>query len=351
MKKKKTITYSDAGVNIDTWESMAKGIARKVRSTFSSRVMSEIGLFGGLFDIANTGMKHPTLVASMDSVGTKVKLAAMMDIHDTVGQDIVAHCANDIVVQGAKPLFFMDYIGCSKLTERMGLEIIDGLVKGCKRAGCSLLGGETAEMPGIYSNKEYDLVGTIVGIVDKKKIIEGKKVRAGDVLIGLPSSGLHTNGYSLARKLFFEVAKYKPNKKLPELECTVGEELLKIHRDYSKTILNLLEKFSINALAHITGGGFPGNIPRVVPKGLRVIIDRGAWEPLPVFKIMQEIGNVPDDEMYRTFNMGIGMVIIVSEKQVKDILGFFRRKRLKSSIIGHVEKCSSRVAKRLIYSD
>ncbi len=349
--KKKTITYKDAGVNLDTSDAMKKQIVRKVRSTFSPRVLSEIGLFGGLFDIAKTGMRHPVLVSSIDGVGTKLKIAAMMDVHNTVGQDIVAHCANDIAVQGARPLFFLDYIGCSKLTSQSGLQIIDGIVKGCKRAGCALLGGETAEMPGVYSKGEYDLVGVITGIVDKGKIIDGRKVREGDLIIGIPSSGLHTNGYSLARKLFFDIAKLKPGKRLPELGCTVGEELLKIHRDYSKILLKLLEKFDISAMAHITGGGFPGNIPRVIPKGLRVVIDKSAWEPLPVFKVMQEIGSVPDDEMYRTFNMGVGMTLMVREKQAKNILLALSRLKLRSAIIGRVEKSSPKSTKRLIYSN
>jgi phosphoribosylformylglycinamidine cyclo-ligase len=349
--KKKTVTYKDAGVDLNVSDKMKAGIGRKVRSTFSSRVLSDIGLFGGLFDIAKTGMRHPILVTSVDGVGTKTKIAAMMRVHSTVGQDIVAHCANDIAVQGAKPLFFLDYIGCSKLTGQLGLQIIEGVVRGCKRAGCSLLGGETAEMPGVYSGGDYDLVGVITGIVDKGKIIDGRKVRAGDVVIGLPSSGLHTNGYSLARKIFFEVAGFKPTKRLPELSCSVGEELLKVHRDYSRVLLGLIRKFDIHAAAHITGGGFPGNIPRVLPEGLGVVIDKRAWEPLPVFKVIQGIGNVPDEEMYRTFNMGIGMVVIVAEKQAKDILRSLARNKLKSSTIGHVEKLSSGKSARLVYSN
>ena len=317
---RKAITYKKAGVDIETSDSTKKNIGRMVRATFSPRVLSEIGLFGGLYDIAGTGMKHPVLVSSIDGVGTKIKVAAMMGVHNTVGQDIVAHCANDILVQGAKPLFFLDYIGCSKLSKYIALQLIKGMVKGCKRAGCALLGGETAEMPGMYQGYEYDLVGVITGVVDKGKILNGKKVRAGDAIVGLPSSGLHTNGYSLARKLFFDVAKFKPSKYLPELRTTVGEALLAIHRDYSGIVLKLLKKFDIHAMAHITGGGFPGNIPRVLPKNLRAVINRYSWEPLPIFKVMQEIGNVPDDEMYKTFNMGIGMTLICSKINVDKML-------------------------------
>ena len=347
---KKVITYKDAGVDIETSDSTKKNIARMVRATFSPNVLSEIGLFGGLFDVAAMRMKHPVLVSSIDGVGTKIKVAAMMGIHNTVGQDIVAHCANDILVQGAKPLFFLDYIGCSKLSKDITLQLIEGMVKGCKRAGCALLGGETAEMPGVYQGYEYDLVGVITGVVDKGRILNGKKVRAGDIIIGLPSSGLHTNGYSLARKLFFDVAKFKPTKYLPELQSTVGESLLKVHRDYSGVILTLLEKIDIHAMAHITGGGFPGNIPRVLPKNFRAVINRCAWEPLPIFKVMQEIGNVPEDEMYRTFNMGIGMVLIVKEKDVQRLLSALAKAKTKSIVIGYVEKLPSASSARLIYS-
>ena len=347
---KKSITYKDAGVDIKTGDSTKKNIARMVRATFSPRVLSEIGLFGGLFDISKTGLKHPVLVSSIDGVGTKIKVAAMMGIHNTVGQDIVAHCANDILVQGAKPLFFLDYIGCSKLSKKIALQLIEGLVKGCKRAGCALLGGETAEMPGVYQGFEYDLVGIIAGIVDKGKILDGKKVKSGDIIIGLPASGLHTNGYSLARKLLFDTAKFKPSKYLPELRSTVGEELLKVHRDYSGVVLKLLEKFDIRAMAHLTGGGFPGNIPRVLPKNLRAIINRDSWQPLPIFSVMQNIGNVPDDEMYRAFNMGIGMVLIIKEKDAVPLLRALAASKLKSAVIGHIEKLPTASSNRLIYS-
>jgi phosphoribosylformylglycinamidine cyclo-ligase len=347
---KKLVTYKDAGVDIKTGESTKKNIAQMVRATFSSRVLSEIGLFGGLFDISKTGMKHPVLVSSIDGVGTKIKIAAMMGIHNTVGQDIVAHCANDILVQGAKPLFFLDYIGCSKLSKNIALQLIEGMVKGCKRAGCALLGGETAEMPGVYQGYEYDLVGVITGVVDKGKILDGKKVKAGDSIIGLPSTGLHTNGYSLARKLFFDIAKFKPSKNIPELRSTLGEALLKVHCDYSGIILPLLKKFDIHAMAHLTGGGFPGNVPRVLPKNLRAVINRDAWEPLSIFKVMQKIGNVPDNEMYRTFNMGIGMVLITKEKDVSALLRALSNAKLKCAVIGHIEKLPANSSERLIYS-
>lgn len=347
---KKTITYKDSGVDIKTGDSTKKNIAKIVKATFSSRVLSEIGLFGGLFDISKTGMNNPVLVSSIDGVGTKIKVAAMTGIHNTVGQDIVAHCANDIVVQGAKPLFFLDYIGCSKLSKNIALQLIKGLVKGCKRAGCALLGGETAEMPGVYQGYEYDLVGVITGIVDRKNILDGKKVRAGDTIIGLPSTGLHTNGYSLARKLFFDIAKMKATEYLPELRETLGEALLKIHRDYSSVVLKLLKKYDIHAMAHITGGGFSGNIPRVLPKNTRAVINRSAWEPLPIFKIIQEIGNVPRDEMYRTFNMGIGMALIVKQSDAEALIRALSAQRLKSVIIGYIEKSPYASAPRLIYS-
>ncbi|HKR02780.1 MAG TPA: phosphoribosylformylglycinamidine cyclo-ligase, partial [Pyrinomonadaceae bacterium] len=287
-------------------------IRELARSTFNARTLSEIGSFGGMFDGAFPALKQPVLVASADGVGTKLKVAFITGTHNTIGRDLVNHCVNDILVQGARPLFFLDYIATGVLAPDVVAAIVEGISTGCRENGCALLGGETAEMPGFYSEGEYDVAGFIVGVVDRENVIDGRLIAPGDVLLALPSIGLHTNGYSLARKLFFEVAGHEVGTRLPELGQSIGEALLQPHLSYLRPLEGLLDANLIKGLAHITGGGLTENIPRILPEGTGVHIKRGTWPVLPVFKLMQEIGQVPEDEMYRTFNMGVGMVIVAS---------------------------------------
>ena len=315
----KSITYSDAGVSIDAANAAVEKIKKLARTTFNTRTLSEIGSFGGMFDGAFPGMEEPVLVASADGVGTKLKIAFMTGVHDTVGRDLVNHCTNDILVQGARPLFFLDYVATGVLAPDVIVSVVDGISRGCRENGCVLLGGETAEMPGFYPEGEYDVAGFIVGVVDRAKVIDGRRVSAGDVLLALPSAGLHTNGYSLARKLFFEVAGYKVDTHLDALGMTVGEALLQTHLSYLRPLEGLLDTGVIKALAHITGGGLVENIPRVLPEGTAVEIERGSWPVPPVFEVMREIGNVSEAEMHRTFNMGVGMVVICSEPDADTI--------------------------------
>jgi len=306
----KSITYSDAGVSIDAANAAVERIKRLARSTFDERTLSEIGTFGGMFDGAFPGMRSPVLVASADGVGTKLKVAFMTGVHDTVGRDLVNHCANDILVQGARPLFFLDYVAAGVLAPDVIVQIVEGVARGCRENGCVLLGGETAEMPGMYAEGEYDVAGFIVGVVDRERVIDGSRIAPGDALLGLPSAGLHTNGYSLARKLFFEVAGHAPDTRLDALGATVGEALLAEHRSYLRPLEGLLDTGLIKGLAHVTGGGLLENVPRVLPAGAAVEIARGSWPVPPVFEVMREIGNVAEAEMYRTFNMGVGMVVV-----------------------------------------
>ncbi len=305
-------TYRDAGVDIDAANRAKEKIKELAAQTFNARTLSEIGSFGGMFDGAFPEMRLPVLVASADGVGTKLKVAFATNTHKTVGCDLVNHCVNDILVQGARPLFFLDYIATGKLALETVAGIVEGLANGCRENGCVLLGGETAEMPGFYSEGEYDVAGFIVGVVDREKIIDGRHIQAGDVVQALASVGLHTNGYSLARKLFFEVAGYTPGTYLDELGETIGAALLKPHLSYLRVLEGLLDSGVIKGLAHITGGGLLENLPRILPQGTSVEIKRGAWPVLPIFKLLQEIGNVEDAEMFRTFNMGVGMAIICS---------------------------------------
>jgi len=308
----KPISYSDAGVDIDAATRATDKIKELARQTFNQRTLSEIGSFGGMFDGAFPKLKQPVLVASADGVGTKLKIAFVTGVHNTVGRDLVNHCVNDILVQGARPLFFLDYIATGKLSPEVVASIIEGVTNGCRENGCVLLGGETAEMPGFYQDGEYDIAGFIVGVVDRDKIIDGKRIAVGDVLLALPSAGLHTNGYSLARKLFFEVAGYEPQTHLPELGMTAGEALLLPHLSYLQPLEGLLDEGAIKGLAHITGGGLTDNIPRILPEGTAVKIERDSWTVPPLFELLRRLGNVSDSEMYRTFNMGIGMVIVCS---------------------------------------
>src|SRR5215216_1480960 len=308
----KSISYSDAGVDIDAATRATDRIKDLARRTFNQRTLSEIGSFGGMFDGAFPALSRPVLVASADGVGTKLKIAFATDTHNTVGRDLVNHCVNDILVQGARPLFFLDYIATGRLKPETVAGIVEGVAEGCRENGCVLLGGETAEMPGFYAEGEYDVAGFIVGVVDRAKVIDGSRVEPGDVLLGLPSAGLHTNGYSLARKLFFEVAGYDVQTRLDALGETVGEALLRPHLSYLRPLEGLLDTGAVKALAHITGGGLLENIPRVLPEGTAVEIDKGSWPVPQLFRIMQELGNVSEAEMHRTFNMGVGMVVVCS---------------------------------------
>jgi phosphoribosylformylglycinamidine cyclo-ligase len=315
----KPVTYSDAGVDIDAATRATDRIKELARTTFNQRTLSDIGSFGGMFDGAFPNLSEPVLVASADGVGTKLKIAFISDVHNTVGRDLVNHCVNDILVQGARPLFFLDYIATGKLSPEVIARIIEGITGGCRENGCVLLGGETAEMPGFYSEGEYDIAGFIVGVVERKKIIDGKTIAPGDVLLALPSAGLHTNGYSLARKLLLDVAGYNVQTQLPVLQMTVGEALLEPHLSYLRPLAGLLDKGLIKGLAHITGGGLTDNIPRILPEGTAVEVQQGTWPILPVFELMRAIGNVSAAEMYRTFNMGVGMVIVCAPERADAI--------------------------------
>lgn len=308
-----SISYADAGVSIDNANLAVAKIREYARSTFNERTLTEIGSFGGMFAGAFPNMAEPILVASADGVGTKLKLAFDTGIHNTVGADLVNHCVNDILVQGARPLFFLDYFATGKLEPDVTASVVEGMARACRENGCVLLGGETAEMPSMYADGEYDLAGFIVGVVDKQHVIDGKSITPGDVVLGIPSTGLQTNGYSLARKLFFEVGGYTPDSYIAELGSTVGEALLATHASFLPQIGPLLDSGVIKGLVHITGGGFLENIPRILPEGVAVEINRGTWPELPIFGMMQRLGNVDEKEMFRTFNMGIGMVVVCSE--------------------------------------
>lgn len=342
----KPITYSDAGVDIDAATRATDKIKELARRTFNERTLSEIGSFGGMFDGAFPNLKQPVLVASADGVGTKLKIAFSTGVHNTVGRDLVNHCVNDILVQGARPLFFLDYIATGKLLPDVVAEIVAGVADGCRENGCVLLGGETAEMPDFYAAGEYDIAGFIVGVADREKIVDGKGITPGDVLLGLPSVGLHTNGYSLARKLFLEVAGYEVDTGLEALGMTVGEALLQPHLSYLKALNELLDSGMIKGLAHITGGGLTDNIPRILPDGAAVEIDKGSWPVLPIFKLMQEIGNVSEAEMYRTFNMGVGMVVVTSATDQAAVASHLRLQSAAVYEIGRVRKGNQEVSIR-----
>jgi phosphoribosylformylglycinamidine cyclo-ligase len=341
MKQK---AYAAAGVDIDLGNRVKATLPQLLASTQRREVLGKVGGFGGLFALDVKKYREPVLVSSVDGVGTKLKLAFALDKHDTIGADLVNHCVNDIAVLGAEPLFFLDYLGTGKLEPHVFTDIIKGFARACAENNCALIGGETAQMPGFYQKGEYDLSGTIVGVVEKSRMLNGQKtIRRGDVVIGIESSGLHTNGYSLGRKIFFEQLGYKPSSRVPGLKGTIGEELLKEHVSYGPLVQKLLKKFNgksdlVRAFAHITGGGFVDNIPRVLPKSLDCVIKKGSWDMLPVFKIITEQSGVPDDELYQVFNMGIGMVSIVSAEKTNDVLKFIRAQKHKAWIIGEVVK-------------
>jgi phosphoribosylformylglycinamidine cyclo-ligase len=330
-------------VNIDRADRAKQRIKYLAHRTFTKGVVSEIGGFGGMFAIDKKKFREPVLVSSVDGVGTKLKVAFMMRVHHTVGADLVNHCVNDIAVQGAAPLFFMDYLATGKLDPDVAEKIVEGIAEACRHNGCALIGGETAEMPGFYPEGEYDLAGFIVGVADKSKIITGAKVKPGDLLLGLPSNGLHTNGYSLARKLFFEVARYSPETYVNDLHAKAGEELMKSHKSYWPVVRKLIDGELVHALAHITGGGITDNMPRVLPKGTAAIVEFGSWPVLPVFSHLEKIGNVPHDDMMRTFNMGIGMVLVVPANKFKRVQGLIEKCGEKSYLIGRIVKGDRKV--------
>lgn len=333
------LTYKKSGVDIDKGNRLVDIIKPFTKSTFNSDVINDIGSFGALYKISRPKHTNPVLVSSTDGVGTKLNIAFQLNKHDTVGIDLVAMCVNDILTSGARPLFFLDYFATGKLSTKKAADVIKGIAEGCRMSGCALIGGETAEMPGFYNPGEYDLAGFSVGIVDRKKIIDGTKIKAGDAIIGLSSSGLHSNGYSLARKLFFDLKKYTPRKKLKELGCTIGEELLKPTKIYVRSILKLLQGYRIKGLAHITGGGITENLPRVLPKkGLAAIIEKGSWPVQSVFSYIQKEGKVSEDEMYKTFNMGIGFVIVVNNRDAQKVIRRLKNLGENAYIIGEVSK-------------
>lgn len=337
--KNKSSAYASAGVNIDAKMAALSEIKKLIKSTGATgkkgRAVSGIGMFGGVFPAPG---KDKTLIASTDGVGTKLKVAAMSGRYDTVGQDLVNHCVNDILVHGADPLFFLDYYGASRFDKKVFKASIAGICKACRENGVALIGGETAEMPGVYRDGEYDLIGTIVGVIGRGELITGKAVRPGDAIIGLASSGLHTNGYSLARKIFFEQEKLSVADILPGTRNTVEQALLAIHRSYLKPVRELRKCVAIRAMAHITGGGFEDNIPRVLPPNVDAVIDRASWTVPPLFRFLQERGNVGSEEMYRVFNMGIGLVIIIRRAEAEKALGILRNTRAQPSVIGRIEK-------------
>jgi phosphoribosylformylglycinamidine cyclo-ligase len=349
MANSKPATYSDAGVDIDAANRATSRIRELAQRTFNDRTLSDIGSFGGMFDGAFPNLKQPVLVASADGVGTKLKIAFMTGIHNTVGCDLVNHCVNDILVQGARPLFFLDYIATGKLSPETVADIVEGIANGCKKNGCVLLGGETAEMPGFYGAGEYDVAGFIVGVVDKEKVIDGKTIVPGDVVLALPSVGLHTNGYSFARKLLFETAGYDVKTHVNSLGQAVGEALLQPHPSYLSALSGLLDRPLIKGLAHITGGGLTDNIPRILPKGTAVEIQKGSWPVLPIYSLLQEIGSVEDAEMFRSFNMGVGMAIVCAPDNEQTLLEHFRQNGEKCYRIGRVVTGSREV--RIIESE
>ena len=338
---KKGKAYARAGVDVDLGNKLKRGIQSLVRQTHGPQVLGKIGGFGGLFHASFSRLREPVLVASVDGVGTKLKIAFAMDRHDTVGVDLVNHCINDIAVLGARPLFFLDYIGCERLEARMFQQLLRGLSRACRSAGCALLGGETAQMPGIYRKGEYDLAGCIVGVVDRAKIVDGKNIKPGDVVLGLPSNGLHTNGYSLARKILFEKMRLKPSSLLPGSTITVGEELLRMHKNY-QPVLSKLTAGVVKGLAHITGGGLVDNLPRILPSNCDAVIETKSWRVPSIFQVLQKNGSVDAGEMYQVFNMGIGMVAMVAERNARRAMSILKAKR-----IGRIERGTGKV--RLVF--
>jgi phosphoribosylformylglycinamidine cyclo-ligase len=332
---KRSVSYKDSGVDIQAADQAKKKIKSLAKSTFTPEVLSELGKFGGFYALSKK-YKNPVLISSTDSVGTKLKVAFMMNKHDTVGQDIVNHCANDILVHGAKPLFFLDYVGTSNLSPVIIKDIIKGLSRACRISGCALIGGEMAEMPGFYNPGEYDLVGFIVGAVEKNKIIDGQKIKPGDQILGLRSNGLHTNGYSLARKVIFEIGKFKVSDFVGQLGTTVGKELLKVHKSYFNSVFEVLSHYQIKGMAHITGGGIAGNLIRILPEGSKALIDVKTWKPHSIFDFIQRTGNIDPEEMFKVFNMGMGWIMVISHKEAPRIEKKLSRLKEKVYRIGEI---------------
>jgi len=329
-------TYREAGVDIDAQDRALRRIKDLVRSTYTDGVLSEQGSFGGMFRLPTRGLKEPVLVASADGVGTKLKVAFATGRHNTVGSDLVHHCINDILVQGARPLFFLDYLATGRLDPEVAAAVIGGVASACACHGVALLGGETAEMPGFYADGEYDLAGFIVGVVDRRRILGAARVESGDILVGLPSSGLHTNGYSLARRVFFDLERLAPDSRLDELDGTVADNLLAVHRCYLEPLWPLLEHERVHALAHVTGGGITDNLPRVLPDGLRAVVKVGSWEVPPVFRHLARVGQVPEGDLWRTFNMGVGMILVVAARELGSVLHALRERECPGFPMGNV---------------
>jgi phosphoribosylformylglycinamidine cyclo-ligase len=338
--------YQDAGVNIDEADRAVSSIRKLARETFTRGVLTDIGTFGACYSLA--GWKRPVLISSADGVGTKIKVAFMTGRHETVGEDLVNHCVNDIAVQGAQPLFFLDYFATGKLEAGVAAQVMAGLARGCRHNGCALIGGETAEMPGLYAPGEYDLAGFIVGAAERGALLTGKRIRAGDMLLGLPSTGLHTNGYSLARKLLFDVAGYKPESVVPDLGGTVADALLQVHRSYLKPIRALLDERALAGAAHITGGGITDNTPRMLPEGLAAEIYPSAWTIPPIFELLRKLGNLPDDDYRRTFNLGIGMILAVPLRKLRRANAVLAKLREPSILVGRVVERKRR-GPRVVY--
>jgi len=336
MNKETASKYSQAGVDIDKGNAFVSRIKGLVAETHGRSVLNDIGGFSGLFAIGNAGYEDPVLIASTDGVGTKLAIAKQCNKHDTIGIDLVAMCVNDVIVSGAKPLFFLDYFAVSSLDVDVATEVVRGIAAGCKISGCALIGGETAEMPGLYQPGDYDLAGFVVGISERSRIIDGSDIRVGNKIIGLASSGLHSNGFSLVRKIIFEEQGLTVDDHVAELGCTVGEELLRPTRIYVNSVLTVLRNYTINGLIHNTGGGFIDNVPRILPNGCRAVIQAGSWNIPPIFPFLQDKGNIPVEEMYRTFNMGIGMMALVAEENVEDVMQQFSALGETPVIIGEI---------------
>ncbi len=342
-KAAKPATYADAGVDISEGDRTKQRIKMLARKTFNKQVLSEIGGFGGLFGLDLVKYPNPVLVSSADGVGTKLKVAFELGIHHTVGADLVNHCVNDVAVQGATPLFFLDYLATGRLEGSVAETVVSGISEACRANGCALIGGETAQMPGFYADGEYDLAGFIVGVVNRDEVITGEKIEAGDCLIGLPSNGLHTNGYSLARKLLFETAKYGPDQYVNELKDKTGSALMRQHRSYLAIVKKLTAAGIVRGIAHITGGGITENLPRILPKGLCAVVELSAWEVPPLFTHLQQLGDVDRDEMLRTFNMGIGMIVVVPGEQVRKAKSILSRANERFHLMGRIAKGERRV--------
>ncbi len=332
------LSYKDSGVDIASGDEATERIKQLVKKTYNPAVLNGIGGFGGLFDGKFKGLKQPVLVSSADGVGTKLKLAFLTGKHDTVGQDLVNHCTNDILVMGARPLFFLDYFATGKLVPAVVADVVAGMARACKENGCALIGGETAEMPGFYQENEYDLAGFIVGVVERSHIVDGSKIKPGDLVLGLESSGLHTNGYSLARKLFFDKLNLAPDSPIPGLGLTVAEALMAVHRSYLRPITKLREQVAVHGMAHITGGGIPGNLVRVLPKNCCAVITKSAWTVPPLFRFMQEQGDIAESDMYSAFNMGIGLMLVISAKDRDAALRSFKRQKVVCHVVGEIAR-------------